>query len=150
MGVRASRNQVIRYLLDYARDHLVALEQRPPMRGERHERDEGDMLLISRKVSPEDILRVLESEIPTKAARIAALLLNRQKPTAPRPRRGNNSFVVLDRRCRDITLARWQMCVKLNEIQKVTEAQHSVTSGFEFRFQSTGRLTSLNWAASGG
>jgi hypothetical protein len=30
---------------------------------------------------------VLENEIPHKAGRIAALLLNRQKPTAPRPRR---------------------------------------------------------------
>jgi hypothetical protein len=48
----------------------------------RLERGEGDMLLISRKDSPEDILAVLETEIPTKAGRIAALLLNRQKPTA--------------------------------------------------------------------
>jgi hypothetical protein len=49
----------------------------------RLERSEGDLLLISRKDSPEDILSVLENEIPTKAARLAALLLNRQKPTAP-------------------------------------------------------------------
>jgi hypothetical protein len=51
------------------------------------ERGEGDMLLISRKDAPEAILAALESEIPTKAGRIAALLLNRQKSTAPRPRR---------------------------------------------------------------
>jgi hypothetical protein len=51
----------------------------------RLERGEGDMLLISRKDTPEAILTVLESEIPTKAGRIAALLLNRQKSTAPRP-----------------------------------------------------------------
>jgi hypothetical protein len=51
------------------------------------ERGEGDMLLISRKDSPEDILRVIENEIPTKADRIAALLLNRQKPTAPTARK---------------------------------------------------------------
>jgi hypothetical protein len=31
--------------------------------------------------------RAVQSEIPTKAGRIAALLLNRQKSTAPRPRR---------------------------------------------------------------
>jgi hypothetical protein len=53
----------------------------------RLERAEGDALLISRKDSPEAILSVLESEIPTKAGRIAALLLNRQKSTAPRPQR---------------------------------------------------------------
>jgi hypothetical protein len=51
------------------------------------ERGEGDMLLISRKDTAEDILAVLESEIPTKAGRIAALLLNRQKPTAPTRKR---------------------------------------------------------------
>jgi hypothetical protein len=51
----------------------------------RLERAEGDMLLISRKDTAEAILAVLESEIPTKAGRIAALLLNRQKSTAPRP-----------------------------------------------------------------
>jgi hypothetical protein len=70
----------------------------------RLEKGEGDMLLISRqdtpeailagrfageKDTPEAILRVLESEIPTKAGRIAALLLNRQKSTAPRPARGS-------------------------------------------------------------
>jgi hypothetical protein len=49
----------------------------------RLERGEGDMLLISRKDAPEAILAVIENEIPTKAARIAAILLNRQKPTAP-------------------------------------------------------------------
>jgi hypothetical protein len=49
----------------------------------RLERAEGDALLISRKDTPEAILAVLEAEIPTKAARIAALLLNRQKSTAP-------------------------------------------------------------------
>ena len=53
----------------------------------RLERGEGDMLLISRKDSAEAILAVLESEIPTKAGRIAALLLNRQKPSTPRPRK---------------------------------------------------------------
>jgi hypothetical protein len=53
----------------------------------RLERAEGDMLLISRNDSPEDILAVIETEIPSKAARIAALLLNRQKPTTPRRRR---------------------------------------------------------------
>jgi hypothetical protein len=53
----------------------------------RLERAEGDMLLISRKDPPEQILAVLESEVPTKTGRIAAILLNRQKGTAPRPRR---------------------------------------------------------------
>jgi hypothetical protein len=33
------------------------------------------MLLISRKDKPEDILRVIQTEVPTKAARIAAVLL---------------------------------------------------------------------------
>jgi hypothetical protein len=54
----------------------------------RLERGEGDMLLISRKDTAEAILAALESEIPSKAARIAGLLLNRQKATAPRVRRG--------------------------------------------------------------
>jgi hypothetical protein len=45
------------------------------------------MLLISRKDSAEDILSVLENEIPTKARRIAALLLNRQKSTASTARK---------------------------------------------------------------
>jgi hypothetical protein len=49
----------------------------------RLERGEGDMLLISRKDTPEAILDVLEAEIPTKTQRLAALLLNRQKATAP-------------------------------------------------------------------
>jgi hypothetical protein len=31
--------------------------------------------------------RAVQSEIPTKAGRVAALLLNRQKSTAPRARR---------------------------------------------------------------
>ena len=50
------------------------------------ERAEGDLLLISRKDSAEEILGVLESEVPTKAGRIASILLNRQKGSAPRRR----------------------------------------------------------------
>jgi hypothetical protein len=50
----------------------------------RAERDQGHILLIDRRDTAEQILAVLESEVPTKAARIAALLLNRQKGTAPR------------------------------------------------------------------
>lgn len=52
-------------------------------------RDEGDMLLIAREDTAEHILAVLEREIPTKVGRIAALLLNRQKATAPTRRAGS-------------------------------------------------------------
>jgi hypothetical protein len=49
----------------------------------RLERAEGEALLITRKDTPEQILTVLESEVSAKAARIAGLLLNQQKSTAP-------------------------------------------------------------------
>ena len=55
------------------------------------EHGEGDMLLISRKDTPEALLAVLENEIPTKAGRIAASLLNRQKSTAPTRKRGKRA-----------------------------------------------------------
>jgi hypothetical protein len=54
----------------------------------RLERDAGDALLITRKDTPEEILNVLENEIPAKVQRIAGLLLNRQKSTSPPKRRG--------------------------------------------------------------
>jgi hypothetical protein len=49
----------------------------------RLKRAEVEALLITRKDTPEQILAVLEAEVPAKAARIAGLLLNRQKSTAP-------------------------------------------------------------------
>lgn len=57
----------------------------------RLERAEGNALLITRTDSPEAILAVLESEIPAKAARIAGLLLNRQKSTAAVKPRGKTA-----------------------------------------------------------
>jgi hypothetical protein len=46
------------------------------------------LLLNTRKDMPKQILAVLEAEVPAKAARIAGLLLNRQKSTAAPTRRG--------------------------------------------------------------
>lgn len=46
------------------------------------ERAEGEALLITRKDTPEQILAVLEAEVPAKAARITGPLLNQQKSTA--------------------------------------------------------------------
>jgi hypothetical protein len=62
----------------------------------RLERDAGDALLITRKDTPEEVVRVLENDMPSKVARIAGLLLDRQKSTSPPKRRGRKKEVEAD------------------------------------------------------